>query len=221
MSAKRPRLVGFCAVALLGIYGLAIASIGLWRDVQTNAQPSADQLAGSICAFAAWVVAAWLASTVLLTIVAAAPGVIGRFSRRWAMRLAPTAIRTALGLMLGITPVVLAPTIAAPASAAEITEDEPIIGRPLGSAVASSGTEHAAHDPASTEVAALAMGKGDRVTVRVGDSLWSIAEDHLARNASVRDIAAEWPRWFAANRDEIGPDPNMLQIGTTLTAPPR
>jgi nucleoid-associated protein YgaU len=57
------------------------------------------------------------------------------------------------------------------------------------------------------------------VAVRGGDSLWSIAAEHLGPNTTTADIASEWPRWFAANRDEIGPDPDLLHVGTLLAIP--
>ena len=34
------------------------------------------------------------------------------------------------------------------------------------------------------------------------------------------DRAAEWPRWWAANRDVVGDDPDLLRPGQRLVAPP-
>jgi nucleoid-associated protein YgaU len=61
--------------------------------------------------------------------------------------------------------------------------------------------------------------KGSEVTVRPGDSLWLIAAHRLGPNASTAEIAAEWPRWYAANQAQIGPDPGELVPGQQLTAP--
>lgn len=58
-----------------------------------------------------------------------------------------------------------------------------------------------------------------RVVVRRGDSLWLIAANRLGANADPSQIATEWPRWYAANRDTIGPDPNLLLPGQVLQAP--
>lgn len=63
-------------------------------------------------------------------------------------------------------------------------------------------------------------GPGAEVTVRQGDTLWDIAARHLGHQATDTDVAEEWPRWYAANRDLIGPDPDLIQPGQLLLAPP-
>jgi nucleoid-associated protein YgaU len=57
------------------------------------------------------------------------------------------------------------------------------------------------------------------VTVRSGDSLWAIADRQLGPGAGTREVAAAWPRWWAANRTTIGADPNVIHPGQRLTAP--
>lgn len=57
------------------------------------------------------------------------------------------------------------------------------------------------------------------VTVRRGDTLWSIAAARLGPEANDHEIAAAWPRWHAANRAVIGPDPHVLLPGTLITPP--
>lgn len=62
--------------------------------------------------------------------------------------------------------------------------------------------------------------RGDgRVTVRRGDCLWRIAAERLPRDARPAAVDREWRRWYRANRDEIGPDPDVLQVGTRLRMP--
>lgn len=58
-----------------------------------------------------------------------------------------------------------------------------------------------------------------RVVVRAGDTLWAIAAAHLGPHATVRDVAEAWPRWYAANRDVIGPDPDLILPGQELQVP--
>ena len=58
------------------------------------------------------------------------------------------------------------------------------------------------------------------VTVRSGDSLWSIAAAALGPFASDADIAREWPRLYARNREAIGPNPHFLRPGQVLVLPP-
>lgn len=60
----------------------------------------------------------------------------------------------------------------------------------------------------------------DLVTVRRGDSLWSIAARHLGPGTSDAEIAWEWPRWYAANRAVVGDDPDLLVPGQLLRPPP-
>ena len=57
------------------------------------------------------------------------------------------------------------------------------------------------------------------VTVLAGDSLWSIVANHLGHGASDVDIALEWPRWYEANRELIGQNPDVLLPGQILLPP--
>jgi nucleoid-associated protein YgaU len=57
------------------------------------------------------------------------------------------------------------------------------------------------------------------MTVRRGDTLWDIAARHLGPAATDLEIAQAWPRWFAANRAVLGPDPDRLHPGQRLTPP--
>ena len=59
------------------------------------------------------------------------------------------------------------------------------------------------------------------VTVRAGDSLWSLSAAALGAYASDVDIAVEWPRLYQANRAVIGDDPDVLFPGQVLRLPPR
>lgn len=57
------------------------------------------------------------------------------------------------------------------------------------------------------------------VTVVAGDSLWRIAARDLGTFATDADIAGHWPKWYAANKDTIGGDPQRLLPGQVLIAP--
>jgi resuscitation-promoting factor RpfA len=73
--------------------------------------------------------------------------------------------------------------------------------------------------------AALAAGtvhrdnRVDSYVVHRGDALWDIAARHLGPHATAADIAREWPRWYTANRDVIGPDPAVIRPGQLLRPP--
>lgn len=60
---------------------------------------------------------------------------------------------------------------------------------------------------------------GDEVVVHRGDCLWDIVAAHLGPSATDDDIVREWPRWYAANRDVIGDDPDRITPGLVLHAP--
>lgn len=57
------------------------------------------------------------------------------------------------------------------------------------------------------------------VVVRPGDTLWDIARRHLPRGATDAQVARAWPRWYAANRAVIGPDPALIRPGQRLRPP--
>lgn len=60
----------------------------------------------------------------------------------------------------------------------------------------------------------------ESLVVRRGDTLWSIAREHLPPGASDEQVDAHWRRWYGANRDVIGADPDLITPGTRLTPPP-
>jgi len=64
---------------------------------------------------------------------------------------------------------------------------------------------------------------GDRThMVRPGESLWSIAENHLGAGATPADTARAVNRLWELNADQIATgDPNLLMPGTVLHMPPR
>lgn len=59
----------------------------------------------------------------------------------------------------------------------------------------------------------------DEVVVRRGDTLWDLAARTLPPTATDAEIAAEWPRWYAANAATIGADPDLLLPGQRLRVP--
>jgi LysM repeat protein len=100
-------------------------------------------------------------------------------------------------------------------------------GRPAGRAQAAPAQDLdrvASAQPATAPAApeAAVEPAGDAVVVQPGDSLWELAERDLAtRGESVDDaaVAQAWPSWWAANRDAVGEDPDLIQPGTRLAPP--
>jgi nucleoid-associated protein YgaU len=67
-----------------------------------------------------------------------------------------------------------------------------------------------------------AVGRTAAHRVRPGDSLWAIASHallHEGTAATDAAVAAEWPRWYAANRHVVGPDPDLIRPGQVLQPP--
>lgn len=59
----------------------------------------------------------------------------------------------------------------------------------------------------------------EQIVVKRGDNLWNIAKDHLPAGASNAEINQEWHRWYDANRQVIGENPDMILPGQMLTPP--
>src|SRR5690606_12139870 len=57
------------------------------------------------------------------------------------------------------------------------------------------------------------------IVVRRGDTLWDIAARHLGPTATAEEVAREWPRWYDANRQVVGPDPDLILPGQRLLPP--
>lgn len=58
------------------------------------------------------------------------------------------------------------------------------------------------------------------VVVQPGDSLWSLAADRLAADATDAEVVTAWRRLYAANRTVVGADPDLVRPGQRLRVPP-
>jgi nucleoid-associated protein YgaU len=56
--------------------------------------------------------------------------------------------------------------------------------------------------------------------VRAGESLWSIAQQHVNKTGHGGSAASYWHRIYAANQQAIGANPSQLSIGLHLCLPP-
>ena len=64
------------------------------------------------------------------------------------------------------------------------------------------------------------VARQETYVVRPGDSLSAIAA-RLLPDADASRLDAAWRQLHRANRDVIGPDPDLIIPGTTLRVPPR
>jgi hypothetical protein len=72
-------------------------------------------------------------------------------------------------------------------------------------------------------VPARPLGSGPRpaVVVQPGDNLWRLAEVRLPGSARAPEIARRVELLHRANREVIGPDPDLILPGQRLVVPPR
>jgi len=105
-----------------------------------------------------------------------------------------------------------APTDTKPTDAQQ-TDAQPADARPPDAGP--TGPQPATATPAGAPAPA---GPG-AVTVRGGDSLWSIAKAAMPASATDADIDTAWRAWYAANQAVIGGDPNVIQPGQLLSPP--
>jgi hypothetical protein len=92
--------------------------------------------------------------------------------------------------------------------------------RPADVSLVTPGAQHLRDVPGRRGTSHRAMDRtADAVVVRRGDTLWSLAARQLGPDASDARVAAQWHRWWHANRTAIGSDPDLLLPGTVLLAP--
>jgi hypothetical protein len=194
------------------------------------------------CAWLAWLLAGWLALCVAASAAAHLSGrrdpsrcgrAIERCVPRRVGRLVDAVVTAGLlGAVLGGATVpasAAAATTAVTAASHHVVSSDPLDWPGL----ADRHPTPRVHDPAPAPprpraapriglVSAAPRGPAERepvVTVRAGDSLWSIAAAHLGPDATATRIAAQWPRWYAENRGVIGDDPTLIRPGQRLRPP--
>ena len=232
--ASATAAVGVPAAVVTSTAVLGWGTSGAVAAVTAPGPAAFDDLLALVAACVAWAVLAWLTAGLLLCLAAEARRAEDRLDRV-ARAIAPLAVRRLAALLLGLglvgAPLALAipaqadRTVAAATHRADPTEppvDMPALDRwtpdrPVAPAAASSQPA----EPLALLVTRPHRGRvvSDHVVVRRGDTLWDIAARGLGPSASVADIAASWPGWYAANRSTIGPDPDLILPGQLLRPP--
>lgn len=192
---KHPRLLGFAAcLALVGLLiGLPAVLLTLgWGQLPTTwaswitwlTSPDDGRLVVTVLKVAAWVTWALLTFSILTELVAhlrglSAPRLPGLgWSQRSARRLIATAallfvaLPTVSGTAASATPATHAPSTTSTSTTTPSHTPRTPVARPLAA------TKPSAHKASPTSY-----------TVRLGDSLWSIAEDHLGSGDRYVEIA--------------------------------
>lgn len=101
-------------------------------------------------------------------------------------------------------------------TAAPVLADPPDIAQPLGPGydIRLGGLDLPDRAPGRPERTVIGA-----VTVVRGDSLWSIAEDHLGPDTDPARLTAAWHAIYRANQRHVGPDPDLIRPGTFLQIP--
>ena len=172
-------------------------------------QTDPDGAIGDAAATLLWLVAGWLAIGITVTLLASIPGATGRLFGAASRRLLPCALRRVVAGSAGLG-VLLAPIPAAVATSSAPTHQLVAAALPAPVWPGASAPVDRPDPPPQPPRA---------VRVHKGDSLWLIAAHRLGRHAEPGDIAATWPRWYAANRAVIGDDPNLIRPGQLLQPP--
>jgi resuscitation-promoting factor RpfA len=184
----------------------------------------ADAVTARLAAAVLWLVALWLAVGLFAAACTRVPGALGRVAHTVARLVLPRVIyrlaagAAGMGMLLSPavaeagTPAAAQHVVATPAPA---WPSDDTLAPPVWPTTRRPATA-ASHRPAPDTTPARAV---STVLVAPGDSLWRIAASRLPRHASARRIAAEWPRWYAVNRREIGGDPNHIKPGEVLATP--
>src|SRR4051812_20176742 len=180
----------------------------------------ADAALATVAGAALWCAAAWLAAGLLAATLGRLPGAIGRGSQTVADHVVPRVLRRLIagsaGVGILLAPGSVAGAVGAPAGppAGAVTAAAlPTPGWPVDPTPAPlPAPDWPAQAPPETHGA-------DTIRVRPGDSLWLIAARRLGPHPAAAAVASKWPRWYAANRDVIGPDPSVIHPGQRLHAP--
>jgi hypothetical protein len=236
--APVPRVAGLVLAGglLWGVTALALATVAgqAWSELLGRPLPRPEDLVALLAAVLGLALVTWCAVAALLTGVAVAlpaSSAAARGLQRCAGAVAPRLLRRAVCAALGVALL----GAAAPATAEPGPGSAPCPAPAAVTGWAPGGIEGSTERPPAGSTAQegsapgfgwfppvparIPVQGGRTVTVHAGDTLWALAARQLGPEASAARIAQAWPRWYALNRDVIGPDPDRLRPGQRLRVP--
>ncbi|GAA2169363.1 hypothetical protein [Pedococcus bigeumensis] len=229
--------------ALVGLeLGALIAARNTWRVVRAPGPAALDEAVVLVVLVVGALLGAWLVVGTTVACAAHLPGRFGDRARRWSLALAPAVTRRVAAILVGAA----LGTTGAPGAAVAADAAQGVVAVSVASVESAGGHRAAparvpgfaltvptpapspgwtparpAHTPAPVArlVTGVSAPQPSEVVVHRGDSLWGIVRRELGPGATDTEVAAAWPHWYAANRDVIGPDPDVLLPGQVLRAP--
>lgn len=164
----------------------------------------------------------WLTAGLAAAAACASARVLGRrwaAGERFVAQHAPGIVRRGLALAVGAGVGVVSAVVPAGAQSTQPPADLGWVATQVAAIETSGGPGPVVTATAAAPGGATPPGAPERVTVQPGDSLWSVAADHLPAGATAAAIAAAWPGWYETNRVVVGDDPDRIRPGQVLTAP--
>lgn len=219
-----------------------------WRLSTSRRQaPDIDDLLGVLAVAAGLIIVAWWVLAFLLAGASAVLGRCGRTrAAAWTGRFCPAFMRrvaiAAVSVQLLSAPMASAavppggPAWTPTQQVATQAHSNPGTAPPQESVAGGQGTPAPTASPEWRPTAPIAdpgllaaqplrtaqnatQAQAPEVTVLAGDTLWDIASRELGPTASDVDVALRWPRWYEANKAQIGENPDVLLPGQILRSP--
>ncbi len=224
--------LGSTAVARLA----APAVLGAVDDLTTPGAEPASLISAAVTLAAAaglTLVACWVAAATTWCVVSALRASGTQRLARTHPLLTPWLVRVLVGAALGSTAVAVPATAATPAAPLpRALAGLPLPDRPSEAAPAPRPA-HApppapappaptpAPDPAPAPAPAPEQSPAHELThtVVAGESLWSIAAEHLPPGVPSARVDHAWRALYDANRPRLGDDPDLIRPGTVLRLP--
>ncbi|WP_081790394.1 LysM peptidoglycan-binding domain-containing protein [Nocardioides sp. URHA0032] len=197
-----------CLAVALTATAAAVALVGWLAPVALAPASGFDGALVRLCATVGSATTAWLWCVTGLVVLEALRG------GSWETRGVPAGVRRALLAACGLAVVA---GLATPAGATSGRHDQPqTAASVVATAIAGLPLPDRPHGPAHDRRAQRLqhLRPAPVVTVRRGDSLWSIADEHLG-------TGDRWPEIYALNRAVVGADPDLIQPAQRLRIPLR
>ena len=227
-------VLGTAVLATVLTAGLWTVAAARWAAVAAPGPAATADALTLLLAAAALLLLGWLATGVALQAIAVLPGAVGRWAAASAERLTPALAARVAALILGSTvaaTVVPGTAVADPTGSGSGSRSSVVATAPDPGFAPTTAPPDPGFRPTRPVVrrvvaptligpaGGLAAPRG--VVVHRGDTLWAIAARDLGPDATDAEVAAHWPRWYAANRAVIGPDPDLVLPGQVLAHPAR